>query len=311
MTPPINTRKLSSSGKSRVQVALKKFKCGKCRKDIADTPKNEDEDSIMCSKCNIWIHRNCTLLDSDEFRILQRGKENVVFSCDDCLKDHGNELKKLKGLEEKLDGLMSLVLTIKESILEEVDVRIEEKLENKMEQIEKKLVERLEQKTEEQEERERRKNNIILVQLPESQRELKEERDKDDIKMVHSVLSKVTEIEMVEISNPIRIGPKRGPNDKPRLLKVTIESQDMKKEILRTYHKKLNSNVNDPAKKIFINPDLTPMEIEREKKLRDSLKAQRAGNPDKKYGIRNNRIVELLIDAESTSRKVPWAPIDN
>ena len=216
-------------------------------------------------------------------------------------------MKKFNSLEEKLDGVMNMVMSIKESILEEVDRRLEEKIENKMGEIERKLVDRLEKKTEEQEEREKRKNNIILVQLPESVKDVKEEREEDDIKMVHNILSKVTDIEKVEISNPIRIGAKRGPNEKPRLLKVTIESHEMKKEILRNYHKKLNSNVQDPSKKIFINPDPTPMEREKEKKLRDDLKAQRLGNPDKKFTIRNNKIVELLFNPDETSRKVPWA----
>ena len=47
---------------------------------------------------------------------------------------------------------MNMVMSIKESILEEVARRLEEKIENKMDEIERKLVERLEKKTQEQEE---------------------------------------------------------------------------------------------------------------------------------------------------------------
>ena len=147
-----------------------------------------------------------------------------------------------------------------------------------------------------------------MVQVPESEKEGKEDRDIEDIKTVHGILSKVTDIEMVEITKPIRIGPKRGSTEKPRLLKVTIESQEMKQEILKTYNKKLNYNVREPAKRIYINPDLTPMEREKEKKLRDELKAQRSSNPEKRYVIRSNKVVELIhSNPEDTTRKVPWA----
>ena len=301
-----------SQAAQATQINMKKFKCGRCRKEIADVPKKEEDESIMCSKCNTWFHRNCTSLDTDEFRILLRGKENVVYSCDGCLMDHGNEIKKLNGLEEKLVDLMNIVTNMKESILKEVDSRIEEKLESRMEEIEKNLTERLERKTEEQEERDRRKHNIIIVQLPESQNEVKEDREEDDIQAAHSILSKVTSIDVEEISKPVRIGPKRDQDGKPRLLKVTLGSTEKKEKILRSYNKCLNENVKDPNKRIYINADLTPLEREREKQLRDELKAARLSNPTKKLVIRNNKIFELLPNnpgnpGAGDPRDRPWS----
>ena len=172
----------------------RKVKCGKCKEDIAEAPKREEEESIMCSKCNIWFHRYCTSLDEEEFRVLQRGKENLVYSCDECIRDHGHEIHKFSAMEAKLDTIMTIIKDMKQDILNEVECKIQGKIDEKMEEIEKKITKQIEEKSEEQEEREKRKNNLIIFQLPESKKETKEDREEEDIRAAHNILSKVTNI---------------------------------------------------------------------------------------------------------------------
>ena len=93
---------------------------------------------------------------------------------------------------------------------------------------------------------------------------------------------------------------------------MRIGSTEKKEKILRTYNRCLNDNVKDPSKRIYINADLTPLEREREKQLRDDLKAARLKNPTKKLVIGNNKIIELLpgnpgTAAHADPRDRPWA----
>ena len=77
--------------------------------------------------------------------------------------------------------------------------------------------------------------------------------------------------------------------EKPRLLKIVLPSEHDKASVLRN-SSKLRKNENpDEIKKIFVTPDLTPKELEKNKKLRAELKEKnKNGNF---FRIKNGTII--------------------
>ena len=119
-----------------------------------------------------------------------------------------------------------------------------------------------------------RSNNIIIQGILEKNDGSVEERSRFDESEVKGVMNKIG-ISGVEISNVHRIGKKR--SDGSRLLKVRVNDPAKKVEILRKCKdlKKFESH-----KGIYINPDRTPMQQEKDKHLRDELKDRREKGED-------------------------------
>jgi hypothetical protein len=111
--------------------------------------------------------------------------------------------------------------------------------------------------------RERRKANIIIHNLPESQGDNHQTRYENDKKKVDEIIQEGTGVTGVNVSKLVRLGG-RGQNQhqKPRLLLVTLDFPDRRRAILAAAkllrHTEKWSN-------IYISPDLTPTERESEK----------------------------------------------
>ena len=101
-------------------------------------------------------------------------------------------------------------------------------------------------------EKEKRKLNLVIVNLPENQGETIEETKKNDLGHLTDVLGEVVpEVKFNnELTNPTRLGPKNIGN-RPRLLKITVKSEDIKKKILANASK-LNSSNTDPKTKSML-----------------------------------------------------------
>ena len=108
------------------------------------------------------------------------------------------------------------------------------------------------------------------------------------MKKVEDLIEKICpELEDKKVQEPVRLGKLGG--NRPRLLRVKMKSVQAKKEILRNAPK-VNKDVKDPKDKIFINPDYTPAEREKQKELRAELKRLRdSGQLD--WKIRGEKLV--------------------
>ena len=89
------------------------------------------------------------------------------------------------------------------------------------------------------------------------------------------------------VTNAIRLGKK---DSHVRLLKVSVESLDKKKAILRNKLKLRQDDNSDHVRKLYITPDLTPTEQRENKALRVQLAQMNQGA--KKYRIKNGKIVQ-------------------
>lgn len=139
----------------------------------------------------------------------------------------------------------------------------------------------------EEKEKQKRKLNLIVHNMEESSADQAQSRKEHDITAIRDILGSQLEVQP-RISNAVRLGRKGGP--KPRLLKITVESEDEKASILRNVKKLRLSSTPEHLKRIFITPDLTQKEREVNKVLRSEL-AER-NKSGRQFRIKNGRIVQ-------------------
>jgi RNase H-fold protein (predicted Holliday junction resolvase) len=115
---------------------------------------------------------------------------------------------------------------------------------------------------------ESRKKNVIICGLPAKENGSIEERNEHDRNICKEILEQL-DLTSVEIQKLQRIGQSR--NDGNRLLKVELSKSSDRQEIIRRSKSLRGTRFNE----IFINPDLTPLQQDKMKKLREELKRRR------------------------------------
>jgi len=138
----------------------------------------------------------------------------------------------------------------------------------------------------EEKEKEKRKLNVIVHNLSECDDSDPLNRKNHDFSKTSSIIDKYLSVPTT-ITQPIRIGKKR---EKPRLLKITLNSSQEKAAVLRNCTKLRRSDIPKDIRRIYITLDLTPP---KEQELNKNLRSQLAEkNKDgKQFRIRNGKIV--------------------
>eukprot|EP00745_Piridium_sociabile_P001016 TRINITY_DN10638_c0_g1_i2.p1 TRINITY_DN10638_c0_g1~~TRINITY_DN10638_c0_g1_i2.p1 ORF type:complete len:318 (+),score=67.76 TRINITY_DN10638_c0_g1_i2:392-1345(+) len=257
------------------------FICLACENGV-----EEGEDCIRCHDCKQWAHKDCTSLSERDFQYLcDSTKIGIEWICNGCRK---GEQEKRGEVDAKLDRLIKLFESVDTRLgrLESgcTGVALDRKIE---EAVDKKVTEVWEEKVE----KEKRELYLIFTNVPESSEAEKDDKMKDEVKKVQNLIEKVCpEQKKAQVKEPVRLG-KANAGNRPRLLKVKVESVEAKREILRNAYS-LNKGVTDQAKRIYINPDLTPTERQKNKELREELK-RRIGEGEINIGIRGGKIVSV------------------
>ena len=137
--------------------------------------------------------------------------------------------------------------------------------------------------------KEKRKLNIIVANLPESRKGSVEERKRDDTDRVRQLVSKITDVPLGDIDEPIRLGQIYiGNNARPRLLRMVVKSVESKEKIMRNVY-----GLNDGVpfdQRIYINNDNTPQERAKYKAQKEEM-IVRKDNGERDLVIRNLKIV--------------------
>ena len=140
--------------------------------------------------------------------------------------------------------------------------------------------------------------NLILHNVPESTNPSSDARKQNDSDTATAIFNQYLGIP-TSVSNATRFGKK---GTKPRILRVTVSSERDKAIILRNYTKVRTMTGADYLKKLFITPDMTPMEREQNKALCSKL--QEMNQEGNQYCIKNGLIVlreEHVPSAQPTS----------
>ena len=110
-----------------------------------------------------------------------------------------------------------------------------------------------------------------------------------DKEVIENIMKKIIPDEEVKIDQITRIGKKKENNS--RLIRIKVQNSDIKRRILQNSNKvNEGTEIIDPKKKIYINPDYTKKESELQKTLRDKLRAMPT-EERAKYTIKFNRII--------------------
>lgn len=292
-------------GKGRTPKSITKsitqdfYKCGNCEEEVGD-----EEASIECHECRLWFHRGCTDLNETEFKLLTKGKESIVWKCLSCLQTKGDETKKFIQLENKLGLLMEMIQGIEGKVLDKIESIVSKEVEQQVAKMEERIKAKIEKGNEEKNEKEKRKNNIILVNVPENSKKEAAEAAKEDIETVKTLLRKITNVEDDDIVSTMRINnksyTKENRDKKPRVLKIVLKDESKKRELFKNA-RKINDDETNPQKRIYLNNDLTPEERNKERELRTELKRlKESGKENIKIDYRLGKIIST--DSDATQR---------
>lgn len=273
--------KAGKKGKQGDKEQLQAWQCLVCEDTCDEEFANEP--SIECVNCKCWSHRSCADLTRDAYSLLQNS-HSLHWMCKGCTNGERNDLKKTRS-DNKLDSILAMMQAMTNRF-----EGLEKKMidpENLEEQIEEVVDRKLKEALEETQEKEKRKKNLLIVNMKESRSEDAEQRKRDDLQEIKRVLEPVIDLQVEDLSDPTRLGQIGG--RRPRMLKVTVKTEEKKKEIIRKAQG-INEGIENVTDRIFFNPDLTKKEREESKKLRDELKKRR-NEGEKDLVIRNGKIV--------------------
>ena len=164
----------------------------------------------------------------------------------------------------------------------------------------KKVVEKVRTQLDEREDIERRKLNVIVHNIPEPKKGVKntpwydKEKKEEDLQYFSKMVTEAMDMNeniRESVSDIIRLGQIKGPNAR-RPVKVRFKTINVKREILGKAKLLNRSNVYNH---IFINPDLTPDQRKQDAELRRELKSRR-DNGESNLVIKRGRIVNTETD---------------
>ena len=139
---------------------------------------------------------------------------------------------------------------------------------------------------EEKERRVKKKNNLIIFNVPEPNRG----EDAADLTSINEIIQRKLKLN-TEIDNAIRLGSYN--QEKRRPIKVTLTDIDTKKKILSKATTLRDLKEDDPYYKVYIRPDLTKMQLQQSKNLYEELKSIREVYPDITWKISKGQITRV------------------
>ena len=134
--------------------------------------------------------------------------------------------------------------------------------------------------------KEKRKNNVVVFNLPESTCQTNSDRMKEDVNSFIQMVREDLHLS-VSVSKCFRVGKRV--DTRPRLLIVSLESEWDKWDVLRQAPLLKYAN---RSPRVFINPDLSVHERVEAKRLREEL-AKRKASGETNIKIQRGRIVHL------------------
>lgn len=162
-----------------------------------------------------------------------------------------------------------------------------EELTEEEKKIQKEQIKEVNDVVEDARERERRKNNVVIFGLPESNAGTVEEKRKDDETKIKALITELA----VKVKVKRIIRHKSKPNtEKPAVVVIELDSERERNSMLYSAKKLKNSQNN---KKIFLSTDMTMLERARFNSLRDEAKEKNATETGARWVVRNNKLVKL------------------
>ena len=244
------------------------YPCMTCKEHVKRTCK-----AVQCSLCQLWVHVACEGMVEECYKVLCNADKygGMYWSCRSCtafaakfnasIQDINRRLttleKKVDDRDTEVDQVKSDVREIKDSIsgLKGQSVQAANHSSEKV--------------FSELRERENRKLNVIVHNLKESSSRKKEDRIQEDKDLLSEVFSKMNiRVNENEVKFLSRVG--RKPDDGCRPLLIGLKDPKIKDMILDSSYKL--SECDEPWSNVNVIPDLTKIQRNEEKEIRDEAK---------------------------------------
>ena len=277
------------------------------KQPVCEEPVEEDDDDsgVSCIKCGMSFHASCQGVAKPALLALRK-YDMLRFVCSYCQENISLNITvprstgSLAAIEAKIAKLETLIKNNTQSVNKFLDAKERERsfsetseevtsmqsgsyaeaVKGTCDEVLKKVTEKI--KTMTKEDKEKREENIVLHNIPESRSDIANIRQRYDensfVNIVHALLGEDRD---VEITQTYRIGKRlesksrssddskgRGEVSKPRLLLVKLKRKEDVEHLLR-----LRWYLKDAGfPNIYMTRDLPPEEREVQRKLRDELK---------------------------------------
>ncbi len=287
--------------------------CLKLSADAFMVISTTQEKNILCP------HAKCQGVSDKKFELLKEEGDDTLWLCTTCNRTTRGLIQHVAHLEQKLSALeVKMENKASKEEIEKLEKRveaIEEKLDPETEVFAKKLEEALKEQQEiiqrntamkvaesmehegknntdevqkavdEVKEQDRRKCNIILYNVPESESTNNDARREHDVAVIKELMKEelVVEAAIKEDNRGVprvtRLGKKE--QGKIRPLRVVFSSPEDQRKVLGKAKNLANSKI-EARKKIIIKPDLTQLQRGAEKKLVEEKKVKNQEAKEKK-----------------------------
>lgn len=280
----------SSSDTKETEVEEGTVLCGECKLEVAD-------EGLQCEVCERWYHLKCQDVTEEVYKILDQ--ECIHWYCKGCNKRVAKLVKAVAKLEERQDRLEEELEETKGEVKEVKDeVKKLDGIKDEIKRLDLRITDmsgasvaaretgglRREDVLEEIE-IERRKMNLVVSGLKEGN------NDEEEIKECFSKLAGVKGVR--SIVNIERIGKRVV--SKVRPVRVILNNMEGRMELLKQAH---GLKGYEEYKKVYIAPDLTRKQLEKDKALRAKLIEFRQQKGEKDAKISKGRIVKKSNGSE-------------
>ena len=262
---------------------------------------------MSCERCEKWFCLPCIGMTPAQYDLLNADLGELIhWYCTDCNENAVRAVKNDNEIEERCKSYMAKFRQDISQEIKDSSKDVEDRLTTKIDSLttEVQAIKNLaqtaqgpenatgqqntEELLEEMKDRERRKLNLILFNVKESDKESGEEKKADDLESVRDILSKVN------INTPLSKPTRLGKGNAPRPLRITTASEEDKRKITKAASKLQNIAGYE---RCFINRDMTPTEQRAMKKLVEEKKtkqreSEQSGDRETTWVIRNGTVVK-------------------
>lgn len=245
--------------------------------------------TLECSRCQGCYCPKCLQLPDSSFKLM-KSIPGSVWLCNTCVAPGIKCMRQDKEIEERCAEYLAN-MTSRIECLESTMSSKPSKTEVQ-EMIRVQLKDNTQKSVKEVEDRDRRRLNLIIQNQPESEQENPEDRQAKDIQFFNNICNTHLGIG-ITITKATRLGKKDPQRTRPRPLKITVQDEQEKRNILRKASELKDIEDDEVAKNLFVYPDLTPAQQREEKELREELKKTRRQEKDSsiEWIIRKGQII--------------------
>ena len=227
-----------------------------------------DMDKKMAEKIKAEEFKTCQKLTALEQKVSQNFSQSIEQKVEQSLDNRiGDRIKNLE------DNVENRIHNLEKNIMQRIEVRVEQEIENRGDLVV--TYPKLNEALDEFGEKIWRRKNVLVCNLPESDKISIIDKKNDDLEKIIPIFNKFIPFNEKDIDGlPVRVG-KVGAG--PRMLRVTLWSEAKIRELVlkaREQNHLINPTETDNKKKLYINRDYTQLDRQLRKQRRLQNKAE-------------------------------------